>query len=42
MSKALEIAGKLGTLDVKFEVGTSLPGGLVIYGDRFGPYPLDP
>jgi predicted transcriptional regulator len=27
---------------IRFEVDAALPGGLAIYGDRFGRYPLDP
>lgn len=27
---------------IRFEVGNALPGGLAIYGERFGRYPLDP
>jgi hypothetical protein len=30
------------TLTVRFEVDKSLPGGLAIYGERFGRYPVDP
>ena len=31
-----------GTMVVRLEVDSSLPGGLAIYGARFGRYPLDP
>ena len=27
---------------IRFEVDAALPGGLAIYGERFGRYPLDP
>jgi len=30
------------TLTIRFEVDSSLPGGLAIYGEKFGRYPLDP
>jgi len=30
------------SLTVRFEVDESLPGGLAIYGEKFGRYPLDP
>lgn len=29
-------------LEIRFEVDDALPGGLAIYGDRFGRYPLNP
>jgi hypothetical protein len=31
-----------GVLNIRFEVDEGLPGGLAIYGKRFGRYPLDP
>lgn len=31
-----------GQLVIRLEVDDSLPGGLAIYGQRFGRYPLDP
>jgi len=31
-----------GQLNIRFEVDESFPGGLAIYGERFGRYPLDP
>ncbi len=31
-----------GKLHIRFEVDEGLPGGLAIYGKRFGRYPLDP
>jgi predicted transcriptional regulator len=27
---------------IRFEVDKALPGGLALYGERFGRYPLDP
>lgn len=30
------------SLTIRFEVDKSLPGGLAIYGERFGRYPVDP
>ena len=39
---ALERAAALGQLVIRLEVDAALPGGLAIYGRRFGRYPLDP
>jgi len=39
---ALERAAALGQLVIRLEVDAALPGGLAIYGSRFGRYPLDP
>ena len=39
---ALERAAKSGTLVIRLEVDDALPGGLAIYGEQFGRYPLDP
>jgi len=39
---ALEPAAALGQLLIRLEVDAELPGGLAIYGRRFGRYPLDP
>ena len=39
---ALERAASTGSLVVRLEVDEGLPGGLAIYGARFGRYPLDP
>jgi len=39
---ALERAAALGQLVIRLEVDSELPGGLAIYGRRFGRYPLDP
>jgi hypothetical protein len=30
------------TVSIRFEVGKAMPGGLAIYGSKFGRYPLDP
>jgi hypothetical protein len=39
-----ELIGKATnkTLKIRFEVDKSLPGGLAIYGEKFGRYPVDP
>src|SRR5680860_421125 len=39
---ALEEAADTGELVVRLEVDEALPGGLAIYGDKFGRYPIDP
>ncbi|MFL5581938.1 MAG: glycoside hydrolase family 2 protein [Gemmatimonadaceae bacterium] len=39
---ALERGAATGTLVVRLEVDEGLPGGLAVYGARFGRYPLDP
>jgi hypothetical protein len=39
---ALEKAAAEGTLQIRLEVDEALPGGLAIYGARFGRYPVDP
>jgi predicted transcriptional regulator len=39
---ALEKAAASGTLEIRLEVDSALPGGLAIYGARFGRYPVDP
>ncbi len=41
-SAALRSAAAAREIVVRFEVNDSLPGGLAIYGERFGRYPLDP
>lgn len=41
-SKAIEEAKKTGELVIKLEVPESMNGGLAIYGDKFGRYPLNP
>jgi hypothetical protein len=40
--EALERAAAAGELVIRLEVDEALPGGLAIYGRRFGRYPLDP
>jgi predicted transcriptional regulator len=39
---ALEKAASAGALQIRLEVDAALPGGLAVYGARFGRYPLDP
>ena len=39
---ALQAAAAAREIVVRFEVDASLPGGLALYGERFGRYPLDP
>jgi hypothetical protein len=39
---ALERAARDKALTIRLEVDTALPGGLALYGARFGRYPLDP
>jgi hypothetical protein len=39
---ALDEGARTGTLVVRLEVDDALPGGLAIYGARFGRYPVDP
>ncbi|MBC7922504.1 MAG: glycoside hydrolase family 2 [Ferruginibacter sp.] len=38
----LREAGKRGKLIIRLEVDAALPGGLAVYGERFGRYPIDP
>jgi len=40
--QALEAAAAAGELVLRLQVDEALPGGLAIYGDRFGRYPLNP
>ena len=40
--KELIERAKNKTLTIRFEVDNSLPGGLAVYGERFGRYPVDP
>ncbi|RME93275.1 MAG: glycoside hydrolase family 2 [Verrucomicrobia bacterium] len=40
--EAVEEAARSGRFVVRFEVDPSLPGGLALYGERFGRYPIDP
>jgi hypothetical protein len=39
---ALERAAASGALQIRLEVDEALPGGLAVYGARFGRYPVDP
>jgi len=39
---ALAKAAKAGEVVIRLEVDDALPGGLAIYGSRFGRYPVDP
>ncbi len=39
---ALARAAKTGEVVVRLEVSDAMPGGLAIYGARFGRYPVDP
>jgi hypothetical protein len=39
---SLRAAAEAGEIVIRFEVDAGLPGGLAIYGERFGRYPLDP
>ena len=39
---ALDSAAKTGVVIVRLEVSDALPGGLAIYGAKFGRYPVDP
>ena len=41
-SAALRKAAKQKKIVIRLEVDKALPGGLAIYGERFGRYPLDP
>jgi hypothetical protein len=40
--EGLERAARAGEIVLRLEVADALPGGLAIYGRRFGRYPLDP
>ena len=41
-SDALRAAAKTKEIVIRLEVDSALPGGLAIYGERFGRYPTDP
>jgi glycosyl hydrolase family 2 len=41
-ARVLQKAADAGTIVIRLEVDEALPGGLAIYGERFGRYPLDP
>lgn len=38
----LDDAARTGQVVIRFEVDDALPGGLAVYGERFGRYPIDP
>jgi len=40
--ESLDAAAKAGEVVVRLEVSDALPGGLAIYGAKFGRYPVDP
>ncbi|CAH0994014.1 Beta-galactosidase [Emticicia aquatica] len=40
--KAIEVAQSSGELIIRLEVDEKLAGGLAIYGDKFGRYPMNP
>ena len=40
--EAIAEAARTGAFMIRMEVDAALPGGLAIYGARFGRYPLDP
>jgi predicted transcriptional regulator len=39
---AISQAARTGEIVIRLEVDDALPGGLAIYGAKFGRYPLDP
>lgn len=41
-AEALQSAARAKEIVIRLEVDAALPGGLAIYGERFGRYPLDP
>ena len=40
--EVLEAGAASGRLRIRLDVDAALPGGLAVYGERFGRYPLDP
>ena len=40
--EALSAGARTGEIIVRLDVDAALPGGLAIYGARFGRYPVDP
>ena len=40
--EALRAAADAKEIVIRFEVDPALPGGLALYGERFGRYPMDP
>lgn len=41
-TRVLRQAAQRGTIVIRLEVDEALPGGVAIYGEQFGRYPLDP
>ena len=41
-AEVLAAAAPAGEIVVRLEVDETVPGGLAVYGERFGRYPLDP
>jgi predicted transcriptional regulator len=41
-AEALAAAAQAKEIVLRLEVDAALPGGLAIYGERFGRYPVDP
>lgn len=41
-TEAIEEAKKTGEISIKLEVSEAMAGGLAIYGDKFGRYPINP
>jgi hypothetical protein len=41
-AEALAAAAAAGRIVLRLEVDDTVPGGLAVYGERFGRYPLDP
>jgi predicted transcriptional regulator len=41
-AEAIETAAKTRELIIRLEVDAALGGGLAIYGEQFGRYPMDP
>jgi hypothetical protein len=41
-TEAIQAAADSGEVVVRLEVDQAFPGGLAIYGERFGRYPVDP
>ncbi len=41
-TEAIAEAQRTGAMIIRMEVSDALPGGLAIYGARFGRYPIDP
>lgn len=41
-AEAIALTARSGEVVIRLEVDEALPGGLAIYGARFGRFPLDP